>query len=430
MNLRTRYGRAVCVLLGAVLAALCSQALAQDRYYYDSLNRLEKVIYDDGRMVQYTYDDVGNRLTEEVYHTANVAPTIPSNPVPGDGAMDINFYPVLQWQGGDSDGAADMVTYAVYVGSSSQRALVINEDSLAGEVSQPGDIMALQFSVPGNLTANQTYYWAVVPRDERGFAPDIESIPIWSFEMRDNDPPSIPVVVAPLDQAENVSRLPVLQWTGGDPDGSVEIVTYAIHMDAGDCSGSVNPTTQIGEVSAAGDVVSLEYSIVTCLDADSCYFWKIVAEDSAGSKGYMSGESKFKTVNNTNLDSDSDGILDDGNLSCIAGDAPCAGGAVSGCDDNCINTSNPDQADNDGDGGGDACDDDDDNDGILDDGDGSGTIGDYKCTRGTTVNCDDNCRTDCNVNQLDADNDTIGDVCDPEPGCGGCGQDACEVVCQ
>ena len=29
--------------------------------------------------------------------------------------------------------------------------------------------------------------------------------------------------------------------------------------------------------------------------------------------------------------------------------------------------------------------------------------------------------------QEDVDGDSIGDVCDPEPGCGGCGQDSCET---
>lgn len=36
----------------------------------------------------------------------------------------------------------------------------------------------------------------------------------------------------------------------------------------------------------------------------------------------------------------------------------------------------------------------------------------------------DNCPGNCNTQQLDADNDTIGDVCDPEPGCG------CEPECE
>ena len=38
----------------------------------------------------------------------------------------------------------------------------------------------------------------------------------------------------------------------------------------------------------------------------------------------------------------------------------------------------------------------------------------------------DNCPNKYNPQQLDADHDNIGDVCDSTPGCGGCGQAACE----
>jgi hypothetical protein len=41
----------------------------------------------------------------------------------------------------------------------------------------------------------------------------------------------------------------------------------------------------------------------------------------------------------------------------------------------------------------------------------------------------DNCPNDFNVQQLDVDRDGIGDVCDPDPGCGGCSGIACEQEC-
>jgi hypothetical protein len=42
---------------------------------------------------------------------------------------------------------------------------------------------------------------------------------------------------------------------------------------------------------------------------------------------------------------------------------------------------------------------------------------------------EDNCPDNCNTQQLDADSDGIGDVCDATPGCGGCGLADCEVEC-
>ncbi len=53
-----------------------------------------------------------------------------------------------------------------------------------------------------------------------------------------------------------------------------------------------------------------------------------------------------------------------------------------------------------------------DSDGIWDDGDNSGVIGDNPCAGGNTSNCDDNCRATHNPTQDDMDGDLVGDICD------------------
>ncbi len=107
--------------------------------------------------------------------------------------------------------------------------------------------------------------------------------------------------------------------------------------------------------------------------------------------------------------------------------------------DNCQSNSNRDQANADGDALGDACDSDDDNDTVPDDFDFDGTY--EPCTSNQTGTCDDNCRivanrfdpipqedsdldgvgnkcdncpSNANANQANADKDTQGDVCDPD----------------
>ena len=52
-----------------------------------------------------------------------------------------------------------------------------------------------------------------------------------------------------------------------------------------------------------------------------------------------------------------------------------------------------------------------DGDGRLDDGDGSGLIGDAPCTAGQSSGCDDNCVLEFNPDQQDLDENGIGDTC-------------------
>jgi hypothetical protein len=129
----------------------------------------------------------------------------------------------------------------------------------------------------------------------------------------------------------------------------------------------------------------------------------------------------------TIVDSDNDGIPDDGDCSGVVGDYLCSSGVPTRCDDNCRLVSNPNQFDLDADGVGDACDNcptisspsqtDTDQDGLGDACDNCSTIPNPnqadRDQDGVGDACD-NCPNVLNPDQKDTDGDGVGDVCDQE----------------
>jgi YD repeat-containing protein len=49
-------------------------------YVYDELSRLVRVIHDDGTIIEYTYDQVGNRLTKTISRESPIVPPCPIRP--------------------------------------------------------------------------------------------------------------------------------------------------------------------------------------------------------------------------------------------------------------------------------------------------------------------------------------------------------------
>jgi YD repeat-containing protein len=147
----------------AFLLAYAGAFAANIQYNYDDLNRLTKVVYEDGTIIEYSYDAAGNRLTKAVI--PNNPPNTPSSPSIVSGATGVSIYADPGWTGGDPN-TGDTVTYDIYLDTNNPPTTKV----ASGLPTPTFD--------PGTLTCATTYYWKIVAIDQYG-AQTAGSV--WSF---------------------------------------------------------------------------------------------------------------------------------------------------------------------------------------------------------------------------------------------------------
>lgn len=152
----------------------------------------------------------------------NVSINRPSDPYPGDGAVNVGIDTILSWKGGDPD-EGDSVRYLIFFGK--------DQGNLARIYDEVGPYSWNQTDIswdPGILEHDTTYYWKIVPIDEQGSS---KTGPVWQF--RTNYAPDIPAINGPTQGKPGIAYNYTFVTT--DPTG--DDVCYYVDWGDGTYSG-------------------------------------------------------------------------------------------------------------------------------------------------------------------------------------------------
>ncbi|WP_343306232.1 FISUMP domain-containing protein [Chitinophaga niabensis] len=196
------------------------------------------------------------------------------------------FYLDLRW----TVASGSNITYDVYLGPDADHLRVFAENAFADftndscVVYQVNDTFhLLAFYPPDQLS---TIYWKIVAKDNAGLstASDVWNVTMGRMNMY---PPEAPTQPVPANNAVNISRAPLLQWTAStDQDGDMPV--YDVYL-------STSSQPAITDRIATG-LASTSFQVNTPTKGNTTYYWKVVAKD-PGELESSGSVWKFTTLN-------------------------------------------------------------------------------------------------------------------------------------
>jgi len=204
-----------------------------------------------------------NRL---LYAIVDTTPTVvPATPVlssPADGVTGVPVPAALTWNSSP--------------GARSYRVQVSTSIDFTSTVYDNAGVIGSSTSVPG-LAAGTLYYWRVTATNSAGSS---DWSTVWSFTTASGSPPAAPMLLSPINGANNVSRTAALLWypSGGAASYRVQVAT--------------SPAFTTIVFDQAG--ISFSSTIVTGLASHSTYYWRVNAGNAFGTSGW-SGTWRFRT---------------------------------------------------------------------------------------------------------------------------------------
>ena len=199
-----------------LLLALPCLAAETVSYGYDAMQRLVRAQYSSGAVIEYGYDNMGNRRVRNVYTAgapANSPPGQATSPAPADGATGVAGPLTMSWTASDPD-PGDSLTYFVYAGT----------DVNALQLLWSG---AANSFTPWSLQANTAYFWKVVARDSHNTT---TSGPVWSFStgsaVVNGLPVSLSVILAGTGGGTVMSSPQGIVCTGATTDVCSSVFPY------------------------------------------------------------------------------------------------------------------------------------------------------------------------------------------------------------